>query len=123
MVEPKILVVEDDPEALDMITSTLEQEGYHVVVASDGLEGMAVALSQSPQLIIADLKMPRMDGVEMVRRLRRQLSTRQTPIVAITAYPTELQENGLMAGANRVLVKPFNPDLLVSSLRTLLAEQ
>ena len=65
--DPKILVVEDDPETLDIVTITLEQNGYQVISAANGLEGLTVALSESPRLIITDLKMPAMDGLEMVR--------------------------------------------------------
>lgn len=118
--EPKILVVEDNPETLDIVTITLEQNGYHVLVAADGLGGLAVALSESPQLIITDLKMPAMDGLEMIRELRRQAITRHIPIIAMSAYRIEHQTDAIMAGADRVLGKPFTPDMLMSFVRSLL---
>jgi len=117
-VDPKILVVEDDPETLDIVTITLEQNGYQVISAANGLEGLTVALSESPRLIITDLKMPAMDGLEMVRQLRRRASAEYVPIVVMTAYRMEHQTDAIMAGADRVLGKPFTPDLLMSCVRS-----
>jgi len=119
-VEPKILVVDDDPEMLDIVTITLEQHGYQVIVASDCAHGMEVALSESPQVVITDLKMPAMNGLEMVYDLRHHGLTQHIPILALTGYRMEQRTNAIMAGADRILGKPFTPDLLIILVQRLL---
>jgi two-component system, cell cycle response regulator DivK len=120
-VDIRILVVEDDPETLDMITIMLERRGYSVVVASNGMQGLILAEAEMPDLIITDIRMPQIDGVEMIKRLRARESTKQTPILGITAYEMEYATDAVKTGANRIMAKPFTDDMLVAYVRALLS--
>jgi len=119
--EPKILVIDDDPETVDLITLILERHGYKVVVGYHGLQGLALAPMEIPDLIVADIKMPHIDGIEMIRRMRRREPTCQTPILALTGFQREHSIEAIAAGADGVLTKPFTDDVLLASVKTLLA--
>jgi CheY-like chemotaxis protein len=120
--EPEILVVEDNPETLDLITIILERHGYRVVVAHDGRSALEVVALRNPSLIITDVRMPHIDGVEMIRRVRAMgLTRRFTPILAVTAYQLEHAAEAIDAGASRVLGKPFADDMLMACVKDLLA--
>ncbi|MDX1419477.1 MAG: response regulator transcription factor, partial [Rubricoccaceae bacterium] len=116
-----VLLVDDEPDLLELLTYTLEREGYRVLTARDGVEGLKAAEAEQPDLFIVDIMMPRMDGVEMTQRLREDARLRLTPILMLTARTGERDEiAGLEAGADDYLVKPISPRLLVSRLRALL---
>jgi two-component system alkaline phosphatase synthesis response regulator PhoP len=118
---PTVLVVDDEPDLLELLTYTLEREGFRVLTARDGLEGLKAAEAEQPDLFIVDIMMPRMDGVELTNRLREDARLRLTPILMLTARTGERDEiDGLDAGADDYLVKPISPRLLVSRLRALL---
>jgi len=120
--EPEILVVEDDPETLDLITIILERHGYRVVVAHDGRTALDVVARRNPNLIITDVRMPQIDGIEMIRRVRAMgVALRFTPILAVTAYQLEHAAEAIEAGASRVLGKPFADDVLMACVKDLLA--
>jgi CheY-like chemotaxis protein len=120
--EPEILVVEDDPETLDLITIILERHGYRVVVAHDGQTGLEVVAGRNPRLIITDVRMPHIDGIEMIRRVRAMGVTRRfTPILAVTAFQLEHAAEAIEAGASRILGKPFIDDVLIAYVEDLLA--
>ena len=120
--EPEILVVEDDPETLDLITIILERYGYRVVVAHDGQTGLEVVANRDPRLIITDVRMPHIDGIEMIKQIRAMGVTRRfTPILAVTAYQLEHAAEAIEAGASRVLGKPFGDDILLACVKDLLA--
>src|SRR5262249_21320214 len=105
--EPEILVVEDDPETLDLITIILERHGYRVVVAHDGRAGLEVVACRNPPLIITDVRMPQIDGIAMIKQIRAMgVARRFTPILAVTAYQYEHAADAMEAGASRVLGKP-----------------
>jgi two-component system, cell cycle response regulator DivK len=116
----KTLVVEDHTETRDALTLWLEQRGYDVVVANDGYEGVLQAAANLPDLIIADLNMPTLDGVEMIRVLRARHEYSHVPILAITAHGMERAEQAIKAGAVRVLAKPLEPDILYVFVKELL---
>ena len=116
----KILVVEDDPEILDMITIMLELRGFDVVIARDGTDGIDKALNESPDLIVTDLKMPGLGGIEMIRQLRSLVGRPTVPILAITGYEMDLATEAIRSGANRALAKPLDPDLLNVFIKDLL---
>jgi len=120
--EPEILVVEDDTETLDLITIILERHDYRVIVAHDGQAGLEVVAQRDPCLIITDVRMPHIDGIEMIRKIRALgVARRFTPIIAVTAYQLEHAAEALEAGASHVLGKPFGNDVLLACVKDLLA--
>jgi CheY-like chemotaxis protein len=116
----KILIVEDYAELRDALTLWLEDKGYEVLAANDGQEGIIKAASL-PDLIIADINMPVLDGIEMIKRLRASSEHRHTPILVITGYGMERGEQAIKAGADRALAKPLDPDILMAFVKELLA--
>ena len=116
----KILVVEDHAETCDALTIWLEHKGYDVIVADDGLKGILMAAS-NPDLIIADLNLPNLDGIEMIKRLRATSEHLHTPILVVTAYDMQRAEQAIKAGADRVLAKPLDPDILTAFIKELLS--
>jgi CheY-like chemotaxis protein len=119
-VAKKVLLVEDSVESRDILTILLEQQGFDVVVAGNGYEGIKNALKERPDIIITDLTMPRMDGVEMINVLRSIPEWQDTPILAITAYGMEIAQKAIEAGANRAMAQPVEGDLLVAFVNDLL---
>lgn len=116
----KILIVEDDPETRDFATIVLELKGYDVVIARNGREGIDRARAEHPDLIVTDLRMPELNGLEMIRQLRRQPECSTVPILVITASQIDHAQDAIRAGASRALAKPFAPELLRSSIKELL---
>jgi PAS domain S-box-containing protein len=120
--EAAVLIVNDSPDALALTSLVLEQAGYRVIEAADGLEGLELARRELPALIISDVMMPQLDGIEMCRRLREDARLRLTPILLISARrkDTETALAGLKAGADDYLEAPFNPPRLVAQVARLL---
>jgi PAS domain S-box-containing protein len=120
--EATVLIVNDSPDALALTSLVLEQAGYRVIEAADGLEGLELARRELPALIISDVMMPQLDGIEMCRRLREDARLRLTPILLISARrkDTETALEGLKAGADDYLEAPFNPPRLVAQVARLL---
>ena len=119
----KILVIEDDPNALRLVGYTLEQEGYQVVTASDGLEGLAKARDEHPDLIVLDIMLPGLDGYEICYQLRKQLDTSVLPILVISARARQDDKDiGFRVGADDYLTKPVDPLTMVAQIKTLLAK-
>ena len=116
----KILIVEDDPETRDFATIILELKGYDVVIARNGREGIDQARAEQPDLIVTDLRMPGLNGIDMIRQLRSQPECASVPIVVITASQMDHAQQAIRAGASRVLAKPFAPELLRASIKELL---
>jgi len=105
----KILVVEDNFQNMRVIQMALRRFGYALLEASDGETAMEVALKGKPDLIIMDVQLPKMDGLEITRRLRKLPDFSQVPIIAITAYAMKGDmEKALAAGCNAYLPKPIN---------------
>jgi two-component system alkaline phosphatase synthesis response regulator PhoP len=120
----KILVVEDDPSALRLASYTLEQEGYQVITATDGLEGLRKARDEHPDLIILDIMLPGLDGYEVCQQLRRAPETAKLLILILSAKAREIdKETGLKMGADDYLSKPADPSTIVTKVRTLLASR
>ncbi len=110
-----VLIADDDEFIRRLVTTTLEDvAGVHLVEASDGREAVEVAAREQPALILLDVSMPKLDGIDACRRLRSMSATSETPIVMLTAHAGEEDEaRALEAGADRYLTKPFSPlDLL-----------
>jgi CheY-like chemotaxis protein len=116
----KVLVVEDNSDARSLIKAILEQKQLEVIEAEDGIEGLERVRSESPDLIITDLSMPRMSGKEMIKRLRNSPRSKHMPILAITAYGIERAMEAIKAGANRALTRPLPNDLLLTFVFDLL---
>ena len=120
---PTILVVDDEPPILELVRYTLEDEQIRVLEASDGAQALETALAARPDLILLDVQMPRLDGLEVCRRLRADASFAGTRIVMLTAAGQDADRaRGLAAGADEYLTKPFSPLALFTLVRSLLPE-
>jgi two-component system, OmpR family, response regulator MprA len=114
----RVLVVEDDAEIADVLRRSLRQEGYEVKTSADGVEALDLATGFVPDLVVLDLGLPRLDGVEVCRRLRAE---GDVPILMLTARAeTEDRVSGLDSGADDYLVKPFERQELLARIRALL---
>jgi len=115
------LVVEDYDDARHLIGLILEDAGYRVLSAADGLEGVELARLHLPDAIVMDLFMPVMDGVEATRRIKAHPETRDVPVIAYTARPAPLAQDGDLFDA--VCIKPCPPDILLGALQGVLAAE
>jgi CheY-like chemotaxis protein len=119
----RILYVEDHPAQRDIMAQMLKHSGYEVAVASDGIEGVEKARSWSPDLILMDLRMPRMDGFEAIKELRKEPSTADIPIIAISAWASAKHKNRAMeSGANDHFTKPVDLPQLLEAISRYLPE-
>ena len=115
---PRVLVVEDDEAIAQVLQRSLRLEGYDVKIASDGIEALEEAHAFLPDLVVLDLGLPRLDGIEVAKRLRQ---TDDVPILVLTARDAvEARVEGLDSGADDYLVKPFERQELLARLRALL---
>ncbi len=119
----KILVVDDDSNVQRLLSYTLKQEGYEVVVASDGAEGFRLWGQEEPALILLDVMLPKLDGYQVAGKIRAEEgSASHVPIIMLTAEAeVEQKIRGLRAGADDYLVKPFHPAELLARIKSLLA--
>jgi CheY-like chemotaxis protein len=119
----KILVAEDERDIRDLVAFTLRFAGYEVFTAANGEEAVQQAPQVNPDLILMDVRMPRMTGYEACRIMKQNPDLRDIPIVFLSAkgQETEIQQ-GLEAGAEEYLLKPFAPDQLTSHVKTILAK-
>jgi len=116
-----ILLVDDEPDILEIVGYNLTEEGYQVVTATNGLEAIEVAKSRKPQLIILDVMMPEMDGIEACEKLRKLPELENTVITFLTARGEDYsQVAGFDAGADDYITKPIRPKVLVSKVGALL---
>ncbi len=119
--EIKILLVDDEQDILEIVSYNLKQEGYIIVTASNGREAIAVAKKERPQLIIMDVMMPEMDGMEACENIRKIPELSSTIIAFLTARSEDYsQVAGFDAGADDYIAKPIKPKLLVSKVKALL---
>jgi CheY-like chemotaxis protein len=116
----KILVVEDSFETRDSLTVLLELCGYDVTVAKNGEEGLVKALKEVPDLIVTDVRMPGVNGIAMLRELRKHPGYRPVPVVVVTGYSRDYADEAFAAGADRVIAKPLNPEHLLKLVQHLL---
>ena len=118
MSQPTILVVDDEPSISEVVGLYLRRAGYHVLVAHDGQEALEALEKQPPDLVVLDLMLPKVDGLEVARRLR---AAGDTPIIMLTARREERDRiAGLEMGADDYVVKPFSPQELVSRVKAVL---
>lgn len=117
----KILVVDDEPDILEFLRYNLVKEGYHVLTASNGEEGIKIALAEKPNLIILDIMMPKMDGVEVCRQLRNKPEFDHTVITFLTAREEDYSQiAALDVGGDDYITKPIRPRVFISRVKALL---
>lgn len=120
----RVLVADDEDDVRDLVVYRLSRSGYDVVEALDGEEAFRLATEQTPDLIVLDVMMPRIDGYELTRRLRAEPATSRVPVILLTARTQENDvSQGFEAGADDYLKKPFNPDELVARVRAVLGRR
>jgi two-component system alkaline phosphatase synthesis response regulator PhoP len=121
MSEENILVVEDEKDIQELVRYNLSKEGYRVTCADSGEEGLKTALSLHPDLVILDLMLPGVDGLEVCRRLKKDAATAHIPIIMLTAKGDESDiVAGLEMGADDYVIKPFSLKVLVTRIRAVL---
>ena len=124
MAKTKLLVVEDDRSLAEVLQYNLEQAGYEVICSFDGQDGLNQAHLKLPKLIILDVMVPVMDGLEVCRRLRAMPETRDIPIIMLTAKGEESDQLvGFSVGADDYVVKPFSVKVLLERVKTMLRRQ
>jgi two-component system alkaline phosphatase synthesis response regulator PhoP len=117
----KILLVDDEPDVIEIIRYNLDQEGYKIYTASDGKEALKKAKKNIPHLIIMDVMMPNIDGIEACEQLRNDVSFNETIIMFLTARGEDYsQVAALEAGADDYVTKPIKPKIIVSKVKALL---
>ncbi|HJQ26783.1 MAG TPA: response regulator [Blastocatellia bacterium] len=116
----KILVVDDSRDTLEMMTKLLEMESFNVITAADGRAGFDTAKAERPDIIITDINMPVLNGIEMIRLLRGEREFTRVPIMAITAYGPGVAKEALAAGADHAATKPVDFESLIRGIRQLL---
>jgi two-component system KDP operon response regulator KdpE len=117
-IKPLVLAVDDEPSMLRLISMTLTEDGFRVLSADDGAEALRIAERHRPDLIVLDVLMPRMNGLEVMERLRDRI---RTPVILVTARNANSERvTGLDAGADDYLTKPFNPAELTARARAVL---
>jgi DNA-binding response OmpR family regulator len=114
----KVLIVEDDSKVADLLRVYLEKDGYQVMVASDGINALKLAEEKRPDIILLDLNLPRLDGLEVCRNVRRKS---EVPIIMVTARDEDTDKIvGLELGADDYITKPFSPREVVARVRAVL---
>lgn len=117
----RILVVDDEQDAVDLVAFNLKQAGFHVITAANGADALGKVQKFQPDLIVLDLMMPELDGLEVCKMLRRDSATAGIPLIMLTAKATEVDRIlGLELGADDYVTKPFSPRELVLRVRNLL---
>jgi CheY-like chemotaxis protein len=118
---PKILLIEDNEMNRDMLSRRLQKKGYEVVVAVDGEQGLALAQSETPGLILMDMSLPGLDGWEATRRLKTAPATRAIPVIALTAHAMAGdREKAIEAGCDDFDTKPIELGRLLEKIEALL---
>jgi len=121
MARERILVIDDEEDILELVRFNLSKAGYEVTCASSGEQGLKLAKSSPPDLILLDLMLPGLDGLEVCRLLKREARTQRVPLVMISAKGEESDiVSGLELGAEDYITKPFSPRVLVARIRVVL---
>lgn len=119
----KILVVEDTLDTRELLHLYLTGEGFTVITAGDGREGLYLARAEKPDLIVTDLNMPHLDGIALVNELRAEPQFKDLPIIVMTAFGKQDRDDALRVGADRALDKPTHFESLVDDINELLNER
>jgi CheY-like chemotaxis protein len=118
---PNLLIVDDNENNRDLLSRRLRSRGFEVIVARDGIDGLAVARSEKPDVILMDLNMPALDGWEAVRLLKQAGATRDIPVIALTAYDMAVDRaRALQAGCAAYYTKPVDFRRLVAQIEAVL---
>ena len=121
MANERILVVDDEEDVLELVRYNLDRSGYHVETASSGEEALEKARRKQPDLVILDLMLPGMDGLEVCRKLKNDGRTESLPVIMLTARSEEADiVTGLELGADDYVTKPFSPKVLIARVRRVL---
>ncbi len=119
----KILVVEDDALIRELVRINLEGAGFVVALATDGFQGLEMARSENPDLIVLDIMLPKMDGFKVCRILKFDDKYKHIPIIMLTARIQEVdKETGFKTGADAYMTKPFEPEELIKKINQVLAD-
>jgi DNA-binding response OmpR family regulator len=117
----KVLIADDDPDILDLVAFKLEQAGHQLVTAGDGITALAEARREPPDVVVLDVSMPGMSGLDICRELRADPATAAIPVILLTARAQEADvEAGFDIGADDYVTKPFSPRELVSRVAVVL---
>ncbi len=118
----RILIAEDERDIRELIAFTLKFAGHEVIATSNGEEALQAALSEKPDLILLDVRMPRMSGYQACEKIKADPETRQIPVVFLSAKGQESEvKTGMDAGADEYILKPFSPDQLTARIKAILA--
>ncbi|HKP93883.1 MAG TPA: response regulator transcription factor [Chthoniobacterales bacterium] len=121
MASPKILIIDDEQDVIDLLSLHLKKAGYSLIPATDGAEGLQLARNELPALIILDLMLPKMPGLEICKVLKTDPTTRHAPVLMLTAKAEEIDRIvGLEFGADDYVTKPFSPRELVLRVNAIL---
>jgi CheY-like chemotaxis protein len=113
----RILVIEDNETNMYLISFILKSRGYEIIEAKSGEEGVDIAVKERPDLILMDIQLPGIDGLEATKRIRKSEAAREIPIVALTSYAmTGDREKSLSAGCTGYIEKPVNPDTILGEI-------
>ena len=115
---PRVLIIEDNPNNMELMTFLLETHGYEVLQSFSGLDGVARALADRPDFILLDIQLPDIMGTEVLQRIRVAPEGAQVPIIAVTSFAMAGDEERLLrAGCTGYIEKPINPDLVMEQIR------
>lgn len=120
---PKIVIAEDEPDIRELITFTLQFAGFEVIPTSNGAEALEATQREVPDLVMMDVRMPKMTGYEACRAMKADPNIQHIPVIFLSAKGQESEiKEGLEAGAEEYLLKPFAPDQLIEQIRAVLAK-
>ncbi|NIM02670.1 response regulator [bacterium] len=120
----KILIVEDDPTTVQLIEFLLKKNDFDVSIAHNGVEALELSKKEKADLILMDVMMPKMDGIEAIERLKKDETTRDIPILILSALGQEMDVmRGLQVGASGYIVKPFSPKELLDEIKAKLEKK
>ncbi len=120
----KILIVDDDKQIVSLLASRLKAQKYEIVVAYDGVQAVAKAFSEKPDLILLDMKMPGGDGLQVIENLKSSADTALIPIIVVTAFPSqEMRQKSKEMGALDLIAKPFEAQDMLSRIKEALGEE
>jgi CheY-like chemotaxis protein len=118
----KVLVVDDDPAILEICSDLLQTEGYEVVVATNGQQALEQAHEETPSVVLMDIMMPVMDGIEACRRLKADQHTADMPVVLMSARTNLTRQSGDLVQADALVAKPFDIDYLLNTIAEMVGE-
>jgi len=116
-----VLIIEDNQQNMYLLHFLLQQNGYRVLTAEDGMQGIRSALTESPDLILLDIQLPGLDGYEVARRLRAYPQLEKTPLIAVTSYVLpEDRDKAAALGMSGYIEKPINPETFLQQIRRII---